>query len=463
MINKLSIKNRIALYSVLGIASLSILVFIAIYVTVKNTVYSEIDSALKFEAKKHSNEVMFTKDSVYFAYKDEWLEREHMEIEVYPLFVELFDRQGTSLDKSPNLLNKSLRVDTEHKDTFIQNLSIENKNVRQIQAPLNHQNKTKGYVAIAVPLRDAELVIQTLLDTLLLIYPILLVITFFTSRLISRITIRPITRIAKTVSEINTNNLNQRVPEARNGDELEVLTKSINDFLNRIDASVKREKQFTADASHQLRTPLAILKGNLEVLIRKQRKPNEYIEDIKSNIYKIDEMSDAVDKLLVLAQLNSNTTEHFETEELNIYDEIERILNHYKKDILGKQLTLGFTIPNPLLVKSDKTYLGLILDNLVSNAIKYAEQNTKVTFSADSSATYVNLSICNKGPKIPENELQLIFNPFFRNQEQESSEKGYGLGLAIVAKAIDLLNMKLKVTSEEYTCFSLNIPKKLET
>ena len=461
MINKLSIKNRIALYSVLGIASLSILVFIAIYFTVKNTVYSEIDTALKFEAKKHANEVMYSKDSVYFAYKDEWLEREHMEIEVYPLFVELFDKQGNSLDKSPNLLNKNLSVKIEHQGTFIQNLSIEDKNIRQIQAPLHHENKTIGYISIAVSLRDAELLIETLLDTLLFIFPILLVITFFTSRIISRVTIKPITFIAKTVSEINTNNLKQRVPEVNNGDELESLTKSINDFLNRIDASVKREKQFTADASHQLRTPLAVLKGNLEVLIRKQREPNEYIEVIQNNIHKIDDMSDAVDKLLVLARLNSNISEQFQTVELNIYDEIVNILNHYKQDILRKKITIGVEVPNPLFIDSDKTYLRLILDNLVSNATKYAEENTRITFSTDSSATYVHLSICNKGPRIPSNELQLIFNPFFRNQEQESSEKGYGLGLAIVAKAVDLLNIKLKVTSAEYTCFSLKIPKTL--
>ncbi len=125
---KLSIGNWIALYSVLGIASLSIVVFIAIYFNVKNTVFSEIDHALQFEAKKHINEVMFRKDSVYFAYENEWLEREHIEIEVYPLFIELYNAKG--LDKSPNLRKSSLEIDLQQENTFISNQNLDGENIR---------------------------------------------------------------------------------------------------------------------------------------------------------------------------------------------------------------------------------------------------------------------------------------------------------------------------------------------
>jgi hypothetical protein len=81
---------------VLSIASISIIVFIAVYFTVKNTVFSEIDGVLKFEAKKHINQVMFGKNSVYFAYKEEWLNRGHLEIEAYPLFVEVYSSKRKS-------------------------------------------------------------------------------------------------------------------------------------------------------------------------------------------------------------------------------------------------------------------------------------------------------------------------------------------------------------------------------
>ena len=167
----LSIKNRIALYSVIGIASLSLGVFIAIYLSVKNQSVSQIDKKLEFEAQKHRHELIIKKDSVFFAYKEEWLEREHFEIEVYPLFVELTDETGQSLDKSPNLLNKNLNFDLSKKETFIKNDTLKDQTIRQIQVPLFHNKELAGYIAIAASYGDTQLVLDALFEMLLIFSP----------------------------------------------------------------------------------------------------------------------------------------------------------------------------------------------------------------------------------------------------------------------------------------------------
>jgi signal transduction histidine kinase len=460
---KLSIKNRIALYSVLSIASLSIVVFIAIFFTVKNIVYKEIDDKLEFEAKKHAVEIIQTKDSIYFAYKDEWLEREHMEVEIYPLFVQLFDADGNHLDKSPNLKSLSLEVATSNINPIIKNISLDQQAFRQIQIPLQENSVINGFISIAVPLGDAKLLIESLQRTLLIIYPILLIITFFTSRYISKITIKPITLIAETVDDINTNDLTKRVPKMGNGDEIETLSNAINALLDRIDVAIKRKRQFTADASHQLRTPLAVLKGNLEILIRKKRQPESYIEVIEKNITKIDEMTNAVDKLLILARLNSNPNQKIETEDVNIYNQIEKILTNYKQQILKNKLNISISNIKNSIVNCNKIYLALILDNLISNAIKYADHESEIKVSIKPLAKQLEVRVCNTGPKIPPAEINEIFNPFFRNTNHETKQEGYGLGLAIVAKAAELLNIKVEVSSNKLTCFTLTIPKKSQT
>jgi len=455
---RLSIKNRIALYSVLGIASISLAVFIAIYFTVKNTVYYEIDTALKFEAKKHVEEVESSQDSIYFINEYEWKEREHVEIEVYPLFIELFNSGGESNRKSPNLRSKQLKVDATRIETFINNKKLNEENIRQIQVSIEENNKLLGFIAIAVSLRDAELVIQTLLNSLLLIYPILLIITFFTSRLISRVTIKPITEIAKNVDEISTYNLNERLPENFNGDELESLTKAVNNFLNRIDAGIKREKQFTADASHQLRTPLAVMKGNLQVLIRKQREPENYIEEIKNSIKKIDEMTIAVEKLLILSRIQNESTQ-FDVQEFNVFSIVEENLINYKNQILNKQLSLNVLQNKTYILKSNKVYFSLILDNIISNAVKYAFEKTTIQIQITEKKETIVLSFTNTGPKIKAEEMESIFNPFYRNKNHETTSKGYGLGLTIVTKAAALLQIKIEVESNKQTSFKLIIPK----
>lgn len=461
MMNKLSIKNRIALYSVLGIASLSLIVFVAIYFTVKNTVFKEIDKDLEFEGEKHLNELTFGKDSIHF-YKNEWLEREHIEVQSFPLFIEIVDENRRTLDKSPNLHDDSLEFVLDSSKKFIHNQYLREENIRQIQLPLVHEGKTYGFMAIAMSFEDSEMVIQSLLDTLLLIYPILLVITFFTSRIISRITIKPISRIAKNVDEINSNNLNKRVPETSNGDELETLSKAVNDFLDRIDAAVKREKQFTANASHQLRTPLAVLKGNLEVLIRKARQPEVYVKEIKQNIRKIDDMTDAVEKLLILARLDSQH-QKIVIEEVDIYKLTEAILTNYKQEILHKSISLDVRKPSLIDLFTNKTYLSLILDNLISNAVKYADASTKIYIDFSSDESKLTVSISNTGPQIPEDKHEAIFNPFYRNQNHKFTEEGYGLGLAIVSKAANLLQIKLYLKSDETNTFSIDIPINSQT
>ncbi|RRO12524.1 sensor histidine kinase [Flavobacteriaceae bacterium 14752] len=453
---KISIKNRIAFYSVLGIATLSLGVFIAVYLSVKNHSLSQIDEKLQFEAEKHIHEVVTKPDTVYFVYKDEWLEREHIEIEVYPLFVELVDKNGQSLDKSPNLLNRHLNFDLYRKETFIQNYKLNNNSIRQIQIPLKHSGQIAGYIGIAASFGDTELVLDALLDMLLIIYPILLLVTFFTSKLISNITIKPITKIANRVSEIHTGNLEKRIKVVENGDELQTLSVAINDFLDRIDEGLKREKQFTADASHQLRTPLSVIKGNLEILLRKPRTEQEYKREAEKAISKIDEMTNAVEKLLILARLNKSNI-HLNFENINLYLLLEKLFTDYKRPILSKNLLLN--IDKNLKDKTvylKRSFLSLIFDNLISNAVKYANEKSKISvFSKDvDNGFYVVIQ--NHGPEISVEDIEQIFMPFYRNKDHEILEKGYGLGLAIVKKATEALDIPIEVTSENgITSFSL--------
>jgi signal transduction histidine kinase len=290
----------------------------------------------------------------------------------------------------------------------------------------------------------------------MIIYPILLIITFFTSKLISNITIKPITKIANRVSEIHTGNLDKRVSVVENGDELQTLSVAINDFLDRIDEGLKREKQFTADASHQLRTPLSVMKGNLEILLRKPRTELEYRREVQKAIHKIDEMTDAVEKLLILARINK-LNRHLDFENINLYLLLEQLFTDYKRPIVSKNLVLDLdkNLKNKT-VYLKKSFLSLIFDNLISNAVKYADVKSQISvFSKDVSDGFF-VFIQNYGPEISKEDLEEIFIPFYRNKNHEISEIGYGLGLAIVKKAAEALDIPIDVISENgITRFSL--------
>ena len=111
-------------------------------------------------------------------------------------------------------------------------------------------------------------------------------------------------------------------------------------------------------------------------------------------------------------------------------------------------------------IVTNNIYFSFILDNLISNAVKYAYPESKITVSVEIKSKCLSISICNRGSQIPTAELEEIFSPFYRNKDHETAQEGYGLGLAIVSKAAEILNIKIEVKSTETTCFTLIIPDK---
>jgi len=154
-------------------------------------------------------------------------------------------------------------------------------------------------------LQDATMVLHNLLKTMVILYPLILLLLFIIARIIAGKSIKPISAIIKTSNIITKDNLKSRIQLPQNQDELYILSQTINSLLDRIENTIEREKQFTSDASHELRTPLTVIKGTLEVLIRKPRQHEEYIEKINFCISEVNRLNHLVDQLLLLARFEN--------------------------------------------------------------------------------------------------------------------------------------------------------------
>jgi signal transduction histidine kinase len=454
----LSIKNRIAFISTISVAVLSLLVFIVIYQSLRITSYAEIDEKLEFEAAKHQHELIYESDTVYFAYAKELLEREHLEIEVFPIYVEIVDATGKLLVKLQNLREEQIIDHSLTADKIIFSSYVKDQPLRQIQLPLVINEKTYGHMAIAVSFEDTLAVLQNLKQNLIFIYPILLIITFFGSRFISKITIQPLTKIADTVEIISAKNLNLRVEEIKGNDELSMLSKSINKFLDRIHESVEKEKQFTAIASHQLRTPLTAIRGNLEVLLLKKRDVAVYEQEVQETIYRIDRLYLVLDNLLTLARFDEDA-KHFKKTDVDLVEIINSKIKMFKAITIQKKLRIILKDDlNSRTIETNTYFLKIILENLLSNAVKYSltKQPVYINLGENEVATFI--SIKNTGGGLMKEEAESIFEIFYRSGN--NTEKGHGIGLALVKKATNLLGGKILVDVEtDQTTFTLQIPK----
>jgi signal transduction histidine kinase len=444
---KLSFKNRIALYYLLATASVVTVVFLLIYFVVQTAVYSELDSGLSFEAHKHAEEIFIRNDSIFFKNKNEWAEREHREVQVNPVFIQLVNSAGKIMDKSPNLMGDALTFDPARAFDTHFDTGLNHQQIRQIQLPIKQESQLKGYILAAMSLEGPKLVLASLKKLLLWLFPAVLAGLFFITRFLAGQSIKPVQLITSTTNRITQNSLDERIPLPATKDELFTLTSSINELLERIQKALQREQQFTADASHQLRTPLAVLKGTLEVTLRRPRTQEEYQEKINISIQEIDRLSVLADQLLLLARFDSETSA-ITPEKVRLLPLVEKVLKRYQPVIEEKGHSVKLQIDPNLEVNASPYYLDLIFENLLTNAVKYSPEGKEISIRTWSEDGQISALISDEGIGISPEHLEQIFHPFFRSQALEHKNiKGNGLGLSIVKKACDALGIQIRVES----------------
>ena len=260
--------------------------------------------------------------------------------------------------------------------------------------------------------------------------------------------VRPIKNIIRTAEKITTDDLNQRIEEPKQDDELKTLTQIINQMLDRLENSFENQTKFVSDASHELRTPLAIIKGYAEI-IKKRRFSDEEIfeESIDSIINETENMKNLVQKLLFLAKgeitkINTN----FQIIEMKEF--VQQI--HTDTEVSSKSHKFYLEKNEEYKVEADVTLLQQAIRALIENAIKYSEENTNIYIeSIIKNGKKGIVSIRDEGVGISEEDTKRIFDRFYRvDDSRTKATGGTGLGLAIVKRIVEIHKGEIEILSE---------------
>ena len=450
-----SFKNRIAFNYIVSGSILIAIVFLFIYNIVKYSVNKHVNDEIQEELLKHLDDVSTDSNDTYLIQVDQWRAREHNSISVNPVFVQFYDNNKEVIDKSPNLKNSNLKLFNDSNNIFI-DTKLNDIPLRQIQTAIINKGEVVGYLVVAMSLEDFEIVL-ILKNILLITFPLILILLFLIARFFAGKSIKPVRTIIDTSSQITKDNLQTRIPLPKNKDELYVLSENINNLLNRIESAIDREKQFTSDASHELRTPLAVIKGTMEVLIRKPRNQREYEEKIQFCISEVDRLNHMVDQLLLLARFE-NQKQNVKQETIYLNALILDNLTRFSEKTENKKIKIIADFTEDFYVQSDNYLVSIIFSNLISNAIKYTNDNGKIELKLEKNLTDIIFTIADNGVGISEQDLNKIFNSFYRSDVTNHPDiKGTGLGLSIVKRLCDLLKIKISVESKinEKTKFTL--------
>lgn len=446
---QLSFKNRIASNYLISTALLIFVVFCVIYAIVRFSINIKVNSDIKLEVAKHMREIEVKENCVLLIRENEWKKIQFNKVEISPAFIQFVDELGALVDKSPNLKQKKLNYYPEAINNVLFDGKLEKTSVRQIQVPLYQDTKIIGYMIIAISVEDSVMVLNNLFFILVVAYPLILLVLFLIARFIAGRSIKPISSIIHTSNIITKDNLKSRIPLPQNKDELHLLSMTINNLLDRVENAIEREKQFTSDASHELRTPLAVIKGTLEVLIRKPRNPEEYKEKIDFCISEVNRLNLLVDELLLLARFE-NQRQSLKMEKLSLNAFFLDIISRNSSIINEKKLSCHVSSAKDFYVETDAYLFAIVINNILTNAVKYSKPNGVIHFDIQETGNGVVCSISDTGIGIAAEDLKKVFDQFYRSKSNEHPEiKGTGLGLSIVKRLCILLQIDLRIESKE--------------
>ena len=275
-------------------------------------------------------------------------------------------------------------------------------------------------------------VLRSLFLILLTGTPLILLVAALGGYVLMARALHPVVTLTEQAERVGGNDLGERLPVIRSGDELERLSLALNRMIERLEETVAHNRRFSADASHELRTPLTIIRGELEVLMQTPMLSATLVEGIGSALDESNRMSYIVENLMTISRLEGGS-EQMAMVPVDLVSLATETMDHISLLAEEKQITLTCVPSGTVYVTGDPMRLKQVVANLLDNAIKYTAANGCVTMSIAAEADLAVLEVLDTGVGIPAEALPLVFERFFRADKTRSRESGgIGLGLAIV-------------------------------
>ena len=282
-----------------------------------------------------------------------------------------------------------------------------------------------------------------------------LIVGFF----ITKKSMKPVKKMSETARQISGSDLSQRLEVEDSDDELTELAKTFNSMLERLQKAFKRQEQFVSDASHELRTPISIIKGYINILDRWGKEDIEIREEAIDSIKtEIKSMNDLIESLLFLARGDLADIE-LSYESFYLNNIIEEVIEENK--IIDESLNYIFSKQEKVKVYADKLLIKQLLRIFIENSRKYTPSDGEITIDFNEIEDKIKILIKDTGKGIPEKDIPHIFNRFYKVDKSRSDEKGSsGLGLSIAMKIIELHKGDIEVESKlgEGTEIILTLP-----
>jgi len=370
----------------------------------------------------------------------------------------LFDLNGNVRlgETDPRIAKLPIEVDSSRR------VGLGNKGLWFFQdKPIYYENKVIGWIRVS---RSISPTVDTLKKIKIIIFittPLFIFFATLSSLFLARRALAPIDAVTKTASEIEKGDLSRRIKIPIANDEIGRLARTFNKMIARLEDTFNREKRFTSDASHELRTPITIISAKAEAALTKSKKIEDYRKALKVIIRETKRVSFLLSQLLLLARSDEGKS-ILNIEKIDLKMIIESIIIEMNDKAKQKNIRLSLTSEQNLVIKADQTFIIMLFLNIIENSIKYNKKGgfTNICFYKEDNNAKVIIE--DNGIGISDENLIHVFDRFYRVSESRS-DKGSGLGLSIVKEIVETHKGQIKIDSKlgKGTKFEVSLPVNL--
>ena len=430
----------------------ALMICIFLYLSLRHQLLKEIDQFLLDETQEMERVLLREPSEKNFLmrFEDEVMTRKY-----YPFFFRILDGNGELIYISKEfqemgylsgkkvLINASSGKETREEVHAIK----QEKPFRIISTPFFKEGKLAYIIQIGTPLHFLKKNLSAFRNHILTALPIILILGSLGGWMLARKSLLPIGYIVSKAQSITSQNLSERLNPRGTGDEMDSLILTINEMIARLQSSFKRMAEFTADASHELKTPICAMRGEAEVLLSKERKAEEYQEGLAHFIGQFDHLNQMINDLILLSKFDATQVE-LKVAPLRLDLLIKDLGNLFQ--VLADQKKIAFETEamEKVIVIGDKGRLQQLFTNLIDNAIKYTPKGS-IRVTVGKNQGFARVRISDTGLGIPKEEQEKIFKRFYRVDKSRSRETGgVGLGLSIADWIAHAHHGRIEVNSE---------------
>jgi heavy metal sensor kinase len=455
----LSLRIKLTLYYLAILSAILFFFGIAIYTYVYRSLTITIDESLTYQVKKIERIIKQSSGGGEPGTGEENTERP---LTMIPHAMQIIDDNWRIRDEEYASANDRLEIDRDE----LSRLPVGVPDYKTVKTPggellrvvtvraIDPDGTGTYFIRLGYSLITFQKALRRTLILLGIAIPLALLLGSYGGLLLANQALRPVDRMTRAAEQIAAGDLSERVPEPARMDELGRLAATFNYMIARLQAAFERQKQFTSDASHELRTPLAVMRGDIEITLRRERSTEEYKRALTSNLEEIMRLSRLVEDLLMLARGDAGRIE-LRCEPIDLNDVCRRMAEYIAPLADQRDQTLIYEPPPgaetaPVMISADTLRIKQLLLNLLDNAIKYTERRGRVALGLRTEDRVAVITVADTGRGIPPEDLPHIFERFFRRSAKtaDRTAAGFGLGLSIVKWIVDSHGGRIEAKSE---------------